>query len=118
MTLTILLSLSIIVISFAGLVWAIYETNKHTKQSNKEIIEYIGLKANITYKLTDKEKNRVLFIRILGVSDDRIYSYICNTLNGNIGLYKNTKEYLHHIISKCEVEEMSEWTPKEEPKNY
>ena len=116
MTLTILLS--IIVISVAGLVWSIYETNKHMKQCNKEIIEYIGLKTNITYKLTDKEKNRVLFIRILGVSDDRIYSYICNTLNGNIGLYKNTKEYLHHIISKCEVEEMSEWEPKEEPKNY
>lgn len=114
MTLTILLSFIVI----SGLVLAIYETNKHMKQRNKEIIEYIGLKTNITYKLTDKEKNRVLFIRILGVSDDRIYSYICNTLNGNIGLYKNTKEYLHHIISKCEVEEMSEWEPKEEPKNY
>ena len=113
---TLIILLSIIVIS--GLVWAIYETNKHMKQCNKEIIEYIGLKTNITYKLTDKEKNRVLFIRILGVSDDRIYSYICNTLNGNIGLYKNTKEYLHHIISKCEVEEISEWEPKEEPKNY
>lgn len=113
---TLIILLSIIVISC--LLWAIYETNKHMKQCNKEIIEYIGLKTNITYKLTDKEKNRVLFIRILGVSDDRIYSYICNTLNGNIGLYKNTKEYLHHIISKCEVEEMSEWEPKEEPKNY
>ena len=115
---TLIILLSIIVISVAGLLLAIYETNKHMKQRNKEIIEYIGLKTNITYKLTDKEKNRVLFIRILGVSDDRIYSYICNTLNGNIGLYKNTKEYLHHIISKCEVEEMSEWAPKEEPKNY
>lgn len=89
---------------------------KRLNENRENTQKQLGLKIGFTYKLTNKYNGNVYFIRIDNVWKNEIISYICNTHTGNIGLFRNSKQYLLHIIEECDVEEQLEWCPTEEPK--
>ena len=100
----------------AGFFYAIQRDNKRLNENRESTLKMLGLKAGITYKLTNKYNKTVYFIRIDSVYGNEVISFVCNTNTGNIGLFRNSKQYLLHIIEECDIEEKSEWRPKKEPK--
>ena len=105
-----------IIFIIAGFFFAIYRDNKRLNENRENTQKMLGLKIGFTYKLTNKYNGTVYFIRLDNVWENEVISYICNTKTGNIGLFRNSKQYIQHIIEECDVEEKLEWCPKEEPK--
>ena len=96
--------------------YAVSHDRKRFNENRESTLKMLGLKAGITYKLTNKYNKIVYFIRIDSVYGNEVISFVCNTNTGNIGLFRNSKQYLLHIIEECDIEEKSEWRPKKEPK--
>lgn len=99
-----------------GFLYAVSHDRKRFNENRENTLKMLGLKAGITYKLTNKYNKTVYFIRIDSVWENEVISFVCNTKTGNIGLFRNSKQYLLHIIEECDIEEKSEWCPKKEPK--
>lgn len=105
-----------IIFIIAGFFYAIQRDNKRLNENRENTQKMLGLKIGFTYKLTNKYNGTVYFVRLDNVWENEVISYICNTKTGNIGLFRNSKQYLQHIIEECDIEEKLEWCPKEEPK--
>lgn len=105
-----------IIFIIAGFFYAIQRDTKRRNENREYTQKMLGLKIGFTYKLTNKYNGTVYFIRLDNVWENEVISYICNTKTGNIGLFRNSKQYIQHIIEECDVEEKLEWCPKEEPK--
>ena len=105
-----------IIFIIAGFFYAIQRDNKRLNENRENTQKMLGLKIGFTYKLTNKYNGTVYFIRLDNVWENEVISFVCNTNTGNIGLFRNSKQYLLHIIEECDIEEKSEWCPKKEPK--
>lgn len=97
-------------------VFIVYRDEKKIREKEESILNELGLKQNVTYKLTNKHNGTVYYMRIDSIMFDEVISYVCNTNTCNIGAFKNSKAYLLHIIEDCNIEEGSEWNPQKEPK--
>lgn len=105
----------IIILICGGIMAMRYDQKKFT--SNRDaVLARLGMKLNVTYKLTNKYNGIVYFIRINHIWENNIISFICNTHTKNIGLFKNSLAYILHIIEECDIEEGREWLPEPEPK--
>lgn len=105
-----------IIFIIAGFFYAIQRDTKRRNENRENTQKMLGLKIGFTYKLTNKYNGTVYFVRLDNVWENEVISFVCNTNTGNIGLFRNSKQYLLHIIEECDIEEKSEWCPKKEPK--